>query len=223
MFKYLFTQSLPQHEYLFTEEVPQGKLLYRIFKEDSANLLQIARNFRELSTAPENRWNALCRNIGQLVIERYDITHRYLLGYSLKQSSIDLEDITKIVSSLDEIALFLHAYTKKFKQHKIKQLPAAIIPVAEAIELSVSEINMAVLNFENIRNSQQVREAIIGIHSFIKQADTIYQDAIAKQSETENNQLNTLKKREILSNLTVVKGNCNADESAMEGILLKSS
>ncbi|MBL7777935.1 MAG: DUF47 domain-containing protein [Chitinophagales bacterium] len=209
---------------LFSFLVPKDKNFFKLFEQSSGNLVEISRVFSEMVNAPIEKRSELLKKISDLEHVGDELTHQIFLELSTNFiTPFDREDISYLASSLDDIADYIHGSAKRFDLYRIGEASSSMKKLAEIIEHSAKEIQVAIINMKDMGNAVRVREAIVRINSLENHADDVFDTAIASLFETETNPVEVLKLKEILSNMETATDKCEDVANVIETIIVKNS
>lgn len=210
---------------IFTFLVPKNKQFFRHFAEDSANLVEMARAFNEMIQTPDlAKRQELIRKVAELENRGDEITHNIFveLGKNFI-TPIDREDIHTLATALDDIADYMHGTASRINLYKVQEFTLAMKNLADVIEKSVYEIDVAIRAMEGMKNQIRVREAIVRINSLENHADDIFDEAIARLFHEEKDAIALIKEKEILANMETATDKCEDVANVIESILVKNS
>ncbi len=210
---------------ILTFLVPKDKKFFALFAKDAANLVEISKALVEFvnSHSIEKRQENL-RRIHDLEHVGDNITHEIMTELSTNFiTPFDREDIHYLATSIDDIADYIYSAAKKIELYKIEEISPAIKKLAELIEKSCNEINVAVFDLRSLDNVVRIKEACVRINSLENHADDIYHGAIAELFDKETNAVTVIKYQDILIALETATDKCEDVANVIETILVKNS
>jgi predicted phosphate transport protein (TIGR00153 family) len=209
---------------IFSFLVPKDKSFFKLFTEASSNLVEISKVFSELISAPKERREELIKKISDLEHVGDEVTHRIFTELSTNFiTPFDREDISYLSSSLDDIVDHIHGSAKRIEAYKVQEIPPSFRKLAEIIEHSAKEIQVAVSNLQNMNNVVRIREAIVRINSLENHADDVFDTAIADLFDNEKDAIKIIKLKEILSSMETATDKCEDVANVIETIIVKNS
>jgi predicted phosphate transport protein (TIGR00153 family) len=210
---------------ILTFLVPKDKKFFALFAKDAANLVEISKALVEFvnSHSVDKRQENLKRII-DLEHVGDNITHEIMTELSTNFiTPFDREDIHYLATSIDDIADYIYSAAKKIELYKIEEISPAIKKLAELIERSCNEINVAVFDLRSLDNVVRIKEACVRINSLENHADDIYHGAIAELFDKETNAVKVIKHQDILIALETATDKCEDVANVIETILVKNS
>lgn len=209
---------------VFSFLVPKDKIFFQLFAKASSNLVELSAAMVELVNSPISSRNSYIKKIEELEHKGDEITHSIFTALSTNFiTPFDREDITYLASSLDDIADFIHGSAQRFEMYKIGECTSPMFKLAEIIDLSVKEINVAVQGLKDMNNTVRIRESIVRINSLENQADDVFDTAVADLFERENDAVKIMKVKEILANMETATDKCEDVANVIETIVVKNS
>lgn len=205
--------------------IPKDKKFFTLFAKSSENLVDIAKVFNQLlnTPAPDKRVD-LIKAIADLEHKGDTITHEIFTELSTNFiTPFDREDIHYLASSLDDIVDYIHGSAKRLELYKIDEYSLAMSQLAEVIERSAIEVNVAVSGLKSMDNIIRVKEAIVKINFLENQADDIFDGAIASLFSDEKDAIKLMKMKEVLSNMETATDKCEDVANVIETIIVKNS
>lgn len=203
---------------------PKSGKFFDSFSRSTKNLLAMSEKFKELLAADESARDGIVRQINDLEHVGDQITHH--LFTELSENFItpfDREDIHYLATSLDDVADFINGTASRISLYQLKEIDQVMHGLAGVLSRQIIEIDSAIQNLQNMKNAQRVREAIIRINDLENEADSIFDLAIARLFSEENNAIEIIKRKEILSVLETATDKCEDVANAIESILVKNS
>jgi predicted phosphate transport protein (TIGR00153 family) len=204
---------------------PKDKIFFVLFEKATANLIAISKALVEMVTTPSlDRRKELTREIERLEHVGDSITHETFHELSANFiTPYDREDIHYLISSIDNIADYVHGSSKRIELYKVETMTPAIIKLAELIEKCSIELHNAVCELKDMKNINKIKEACVRINSIENHADDIFDTAIAKLFEEEKNAIEIIKMKEVLLALETATDMCEDAANVLESILVKNA
>jgi predicted phosphate transport protein (TIGR00153 family) len=210
---------------ILTFLVPKDKTFFVLFAKASANVVEISKALTEYVNAHSaEKKQDLMRKIYELENVGDNITHEILTELSTNFiTPFDREDIHYLATSLDDIADFIYGAAKRMELYRIEENPEAFRKLAELIEKSANEINIAVFDLRSMDNIVRIKEACVRINSLENHADDIFHTAIADLFQKENDAKKLIIYQDILATLETATDKCEDVANVIETILVKNS
>jgi hypothetical protein len=151
-----------------------------------------------------------------------DLTHRIFteLGRNFI-TPFDREDIHYLASALDDICDYIYATTKKINFYRVNPNDMGIQKMADRIDQSATQIQIAVKELRNMRDMRKITDALVKVNSIENQADDIFDLSIERLFETEPDAKEVIKKREIYQVMEIVTDKCEDAANVIESIIIK--
>ncbi len=205
--------------------LPQEKKFFPLFEKASGNLYQTSQVLNTMlkETDFEKR-EALIREIEHLEHIGDNITHD--IYSELKTTFItpfDREDIHELASAIDDIVDYINGSAKRISLYKIIKINPAFIKLSELIINSANEINNAVIGLRNMKNVNKIKESCILINSNENLADEVFENAIANLFDEEQNAIEIIKIKEVLTSLETATDKCEDVANVIESIIVKNT
>lgn len=202
--------------------LPKDKKFFPLFAQGTENLVRGSKVLVELvNTTPDKR-KELVKEIESIEHTGDNITH--MIFNELSRNFItpfDREDMHKLASDIDDVLDFIHGSAKRIDLYKVTELSDSITMLADCILKGAIELNVAVKNLENLKNSNIIKESCVKINSLENHADDVFNMGIARLFEEEKDPINIIKIKEILSALETATDKCEDAANTIQTILVK--
>jgi predicted phosphate transport protein (TIGR00153 family) len=203
--------------------LPRDKSFYPLFEKAAANLKACAEQLTLVVTAtsPEQRIEHM-RQVEKLEHIGDEIAHEIFneLGRNFI-TPFDREDIHTLTSRIDDVLDYIHGASKRMELYKITNYSPEIVKLSQLILQSAVEINNAVFELRNLKNLRKITDACVRINSIENHADDIFDRAVARLFEEEQNALEVIKMKEILSALETATDKAEDVANVLESIIVK--
>ena len=205
--------------------VPKDRKFYPLFEQASANMLAISNVLVELMVSPTPEKRApLVRQIEKLEHVGDEITHTIFQEVSTTFiTPFDREDIQRLASALDDVIDNIHGSAKRIELYKMDPIHPSMIKLAELIQQSTTELNIAICSLRSMKNMVKVRESLVRVNSLENHADDIFDNAVARLFEEEKDAIEIIKVKEILSALETATDKCEDVANVLETVIVKHS
>jgi len=205
---------------LFT---PKDRVFYSLFEEVADSVGRMGKLMKEVVAEPDfDKRAAIISQVEDQEHINDDLTHRIFteLGRNFI-TPFDREDIHYLASSLDDICDYIFATAKKINFYKVNPNDMGIQKMADLIEQSAAQIQLAVKELRNMRNMRKITDALVKVNSIENQADDIFDLSIERLFETEPDAKEVIKKREIYQVMEIVTDKCEDAGNVIESIIIK--
>lgn len=203
--------------------MPKDRVFYQLFDKVAHDVYLMSKLLHELvSETDENKRSSIASRISELEHVNDETTHTILLELGRNFiTPFDREDIHYLTSSLDDIADYINASSKKIVFYKINPNDLGIQRMAELIVQSCQQVEIAVKLLSNMRNTVEINKALVTINSIENQADDVYDMSIDRLFNTEPDAKEVIKKREIYMVMETATDKCEDVANVIESILVK--
>jgi predicted phosphate transport protein (TIGR00153 family) len=206
--------------------LPKDKVFYNIFEQVGANLKEMSSNFHIALKEP----NIATRNKMLLALEdgehaNDDLTHKVFI--ELGQNFItpfDREDIHYLATSLDDVADYIYASSKKIVLYQVKEIDEYMIGMGRIVENSTHALAKALHELRNMKNLRAITESCVVINSFENEADDLLDKAVGNLFENSNiPAVEIIKLKEIYQDMEIITDKCEDAANVIESIIIKYS
>jgi uncharacterized protein len=204
---------------------PKDRVFFDLFEKVADNVALMSLKLREL--VAETDFDKRAAIISQIEhLEHENDSHTHSIFTELGRNFItpfDREDIHYLASALDDIADYIYASSKKINFYRVNPNDMGIQKLAELIEMSSTQVRIAVLELRNMKNMRQITEALVKINSIENQADDVFDMSIERLFATEPDAKEVIKKREIYQVMEIATDKCEDASNVIESIIIKYS
>lgn len=203
--------------------LPQDKVFYSIFEQVGSNLQEMAADFRNAieETDATKRIQKL-RVLEDLEHKNDEFTHKIFV--ELGQNFItpfDREDIHYLATSLDDVADYIYAASKKIINYQLKEVDSYMKEMVIVIQNSVNALAKALHELRNMKNLRAITEACVQINSFENQADDLLDEAIIHLFAANIDAIEVVKLKDIYQDMEVITDKCEDAANVIESIIIK--
>ena len=203
--------------------MPKDKVFYSLFEEAATTVAEMGALLKHMvSESNPDKRAAINLKIEDLEHVNDDLTHKIFteLGRNFI-TPFDREDIHYLANSLDDIADYINASSKKINFYRVNPNDVGIQKMAELIDQASEQICIAVKELRNMKQMKTITDALIKVNSIENQADDIFDMSIDRLFETEPDAKEVIKKREIYQAMEIVTDKCEDAADVIESILIK--
>ncbi len=210
---------------IFQYFVPKDKKFFPLFEQMSNNLVQMSKILVEAVDTDDLEARAkLYRSIEDMEHKCDEITHQVHLELGKNFiTPFDREDIHTLISSLDDVADFIHGASNRMQLYKVVKITDPIRELAELIHLATIDVAKAVHELRNLKNIRNITDSCVRINSAENKADYIFDTAVGHLFEFETNAIELIKYKEVLSAMETATDRCEDVANVLESILVKNA
>lgn len=202
--------------------MPTDKKFYNFFEESAQLIIKGADELNKLSSAQPGQREDIYRRIEELEHECDNVTHKvYDELNKTFVTPFDREDIHMLASELDDIMDFMDESSKRCLLYKLKEMPAPMIELIQILHKSVGEISRGVALLRHTNKFSELRMTLRKVHEYENQADTVYEQTLAKMFDEEKDAILVIKLKDIYGSLERATDKCEAVANVLETILIK--
>jgi len=153
-----------------------------------------------------------------------DITRKLLMALNgTFITPFDREDIHDLTNKMDDVVDYIHSASKRIHYYKLYSLPEEFVRVADLIHSSNKEIQSVLCNVKSINDFQKHIGSCERISEMESKVDDIYQEYLAYLFDQEENAIDLIKKRDILTILEKAIDKCDDIANIFTTIIIKMS
>ena len=199
---------------------PKDKVFHSLFEKITTNLVEMSQSFNEGMKDFDINDDSILRKMSDYEHKNDEFTHEIFveLGKNFI-TPFDREDIHHLATALDDIADFIYATTKYIYLYKSPQMKA-YAEFALLIQKACVQIQIAVANLKDIKNTAKIKEACIKINSIENIADDLLSDSLIQLFET-NDPIFIIKGKSVLNYLETVTDKAEDVANTIENIIVK--
>ena len=203
--------------------LPKDKVFYSIFEQVGANLKEMGAAFKAAieEENPTKRIQML-RALEDLEHKNDEFTHKIFI--ELGQNFItpfDREDIHYLATSLDDVADYIYAASKKMVNYQVKEIDQYMKDMVIVIQNSIGALSKALHELRNMKNLRAITEACVQINSFENQADDLLDNAIIRLFAQSTDAIELVKLKDIYQDMEIITDKCEDAANVIESIIIK--
>ena len=203
--------------------LPKDKVFYSIFEQVGANLKEMGAAFKAAieEENPTKRIQML-RALEDLEHKDDEFTHKIFI--ELGQNFItpfDREDIHYLATSLDDVADYIYAASKKMVNYQVKEIDQYMKDMVIVIQNSIGALSKALHELRNMKNLRAITEACVQINSFENQADDLLDNAIIRLFAQSTDAIELVKLKDIYQDMEIITDKCEDAANVIESIIIK--
>ena len=204
--------------------LPKDKVFYDIFENIVANLKEMGSTLKKALNEddPIKRRNLLeALEEGEHKNDEY--THQIFveLGKNFI-TPFDREDIHYLATSLDDIADYIYASSKKILNYNLSENDEYMKDLGEISQKSIKILADAVIKLRSMKNVSQIKQDCVLINSLENDADDVLDKAIIHLfSNNEKSAIDIIKLKDVYEDLEVISDKCEDASNVIESIIIK--
>ncbi len=203
--------------------LPKDKVFYEVFENIVVNLKEM---ITQLKTALDEkdvptRFKML-ESIEHGEHKNDEYTHQIFVELSRNFiTPFDREDIHYLATSLDDIADYMHAATKKILTYNVETTDQYMKDLVDISEKSIVTLADAVNKLRSMKNISQIKHDCVLINSLENQADDVLDSAILNLFAKNSDPIQIIKLKDIYQDLEVISDKCEDASNVIESIIIK--
>ncbi len=203
--------------------LPKDKVFYSIFEQVGANLKEMAAAFQvAIEENDPTKRTQLLRSLENGEHKNDELTHKIFV--ELGQNFItpfDREDIHYLATSLDDVADFIYASSKKMLNYQVKEMDGFMRDMCAIIKSSIHALDKALHELRNMKNLRAITEACVQINSLENQADDLLDEGIIRIFASNMDALEIVKLKDIYQDMEIITDKCEDAANVIETIIIK--
>ncbi len=203
--------------------LPKDKVFYSIFEQVGANLQEMGNAFRAaIEETNETKRTQMLRALEDGEHKNDDLTHKIFV--ELGQNFItpfDREDIHYLATSLDDVADFIYASSKKMVNYQVRNIDNYMREMVIVIQNAIVALDKALHELRNMKNLRAITEACVLINSLENQADDLLDNAIINLFASSTDAIELVKLKDIYQDMEIITDKCEDAANVIESIIIK--
>lgn len=219
----IYTFQTMELDRIFSFLVPKDHKFFPLLIEVADNLIVASDLLVQLFSEPnpDKRLNYLNR-IKEVEHHGDDLT-RALMN-ELNGTFItpfEREDIHVLVDNMDSIVDLIYSASKRISMYKLAIFPKEFLQIATIIRSAVLEIQLVLRNVKSVNDFKLYLDSCTRLSDMETEVDDIYQSYLANLFESENNAIELIKKRDILTALEKAIDKCDDVGNVFSTLIVK--
>lgn len=203
--------------------LPKDKVFYSIFEQIGTNLKEMGAAFRAaIEETDVTKRTQMLRALEDGEHRNDEFTHKIFV--ELGQNFItpfDREDIHYLATSLDDVADFIYASSKKMVNYQVREIDVFMKDMVIVIQNSIGALDRALHELRNMKNLRAITEACVLINSLENQADDLLDNAIIKLFASSTDAIELVKLKDIYQDMEIITDKCEDAANVIESIIIK--
>ncbi len=203
--------------------LPKDKIFYDIFENIAANLKEMGSTLKKaMNESDPVKRTSLLRSIEDGEHTNDEFTHQIFveLGKNFI-TPFDREDIHYLATSLDDIADYIYASSKKILNYNITENDEYMREMAEISQKSIKTLADAVVKLRSMKNISQIKQDCVLINSLENDADDVLEKAIINLFSNVTDPIKVVKLKDVYEDLEVISDKCEDASNVIESIIIK--
>lgn len=222
--QYLITQPTKIMNNIIRLFLPKDRVFYDIFENIVANLKEMGSGLKKaLHEDDFNKRTELLKGLEDGEHKNDEYTHQIFIELSKNFiTPFDREDIHHLATSLDDIADYIYASSKKILNYKVEKNDVYMKELAEINQKSIKALANAVTKLRNMKNISQIKQECVIINSLENDADEVLDNAIINLFSNKDMQaIDIIKLKDVYEDLEVISDKCEDASNVIESIIIK--
>ncbi len=204
--------------------MPRNDVFFGFFEKTVDNLASTTELLKKLPATPGAELGALVKAIEDLEHRGDSITHDIMAELNgTFITPFDREDIHRLASSIDDILDNINGSAVRFKLYRLRECPPDMVKLITILDRSVRELQRGVHMMRDLKKGPGIAEVLKKVNECENEADTVFEEAVAKLFELEKDPILIIKLKEIYVSLETATDKCEDAANVIEGLLIKNS
>ncbi|TDS64369.1 DUF47 domain-containing protein [Myroides indicus] len=209
---------------IFQFLVPKDKVFYPLFEQAASKIRTLSQTLNEAVNAPAKEREKMLKEVEVLKqdIEAIAQKTRVELGRNFI-TPFDREDIHALISAVDDVADNLSDAASRMRLYQIDKVTKPLRKLTEANLEACNEVSRGLLGLNSMKNLPALAEVCKNISRLERKADKVFDKAVADIFENENDAIEIIKYKEIMTALETATDSCREVANILETITVKYS
>lgn len=204
--------------------VPKDKIFFPLFSKLVDKLEELANMLHETVNLSKNERLANFNKIDSIAESIENLSHTINLELSKNFiTPFDREDIHSLVTSIDDVSKNLQGASSRIRLYHVEKLTKSIRKLTEINLEACVLIKHSVNDIRDPKNFSKIKNSIKQINKLESKSDSVFDKAVAEIFENEQDAINVIKYKEVLSTLETATDKCKNVSRILESIVVKHS
>ena len=208
---------------IFGFMVPKDRTFFPLFNDAADNLVLaselLIKLVRELDL---NKRQEYMRQIKDVEHIGDDISRKLLNELNgTFITPFDREDIHQLIGKMDDVVDHINSSSKRINLYKLSPIPEEFVWIADRIHSANKEIQNVLRSVRSVNDFKSHHLSIEKISEFESEVDDIYQEYLSKLFDQEDNAIDLIKKRDILTSLEKAIDKCDDVGNIFSTLIIK--
>lgn len=208
---------------IFSFLVPKDRKFFPLFNKTADNLVEASELLIKLvrETNFDKRFE-YTKAIKEAELEGDKLTRNMLNELNgTFITPFDREDIHNLVNKMDSVVDYINAASKRIHLYKLTTFPDEFVLIADLILVANKEIQHVLRNVKNVNDFKLYSNSCDKISKLESQVDDIYQSYLTELFEQEENAIDLIRKRDILTALEKAIDKCDDVANIFSTLIVK--
>jgi uncharacterized protein len=203
--------------------LPKDKVFYDIFENIAGNLKDMGSTLRKaMNETDASKRISLLKTLEDGEHRNDEYTHQIFIELSKNFiTPFDREDIHYLATSLDDIADYMYASSKKILNYNVTETDEFMKELAETNHKSIKALSDAILKLRSMKNVSQIKQDCVLINSLENTADDILDRAIIQLFSSEKSPVDIIKLKDVYEDMEMISDKCEDASNVIESIIIK--
>jgi predicted phosphate transport protein (TIGR00153 family) len=203
--------------------LPKDKIFYDIFENIAINLKEMGSILKKaMNETDQIKRTNLLKSIEDGEHTNDEYTHQIFIELGKNFiTPFDREDIHYLATSLDDIADYIYASSKKILNYNITENDEYMKEMAEISHKSIKALADAVVKLRSMKNISQIKQDCVLINSLENAADDTLDRAIINLFSNVTDPIKIVKLKDVYEDLEVISDKCEDASNVIESIIIK--
>jgi predicted phosphate transport protein (TIGR00153 family) len=199
-------------------------VFYPLFEQAASKIRILSQTLNEAVNAPAKEREKMLKEVEVLKqdIEAIAQKTRVELGRNFI-TPFDREDIHALISAVDDVADNLSDAASRMRLYQIDKVTKPLRKLTEANLEACNEVSRGLLGLNSMKNLPALAEVCKNISRLERKADKVFDKAVADIFENENDAIEIIKYKEIMTALETATDSCREVANILETITVKYS
>jgi predicted phosphate transport protein (TIGR00153 family) len=195
-----------------------------LFEQAASKIRILSQTLNEAVNAPAKEREKMLKEVEVLKqdIEAIAQKTRVELGRNFI-TPFDREDIHALISAVDDVADNLSDAASRMRLYQIDKVTKPLRKLTEANLEACNEVSRGLLGLNSMKNLPALAEVCKNISRLERKADKVFDKAVADIFENENDAIEIIKYKEIMTALETATDSCREVANILETITVKYS
>lgn len=203
--------------------LPKDKVFYDIFENIAGNLKDMGSTLKKaMNEVDPTKRMTLLKSLEDGEHRNDEYTHQIFIELSKNFiTPFDREDIHYLATSLDDIADFMYAASKKILNYNVSESDEYMKEMAEINQKSIKALADAIMKLRSMKNISQIKQDCVLINSLENAADDALDRAIINLFSSEKNPVDVIKLKDVYEDMEMISDKCEDASNVIESIIIK--
>lgn len=184
--------------------------------EGSQALVQMLEHFGD-APAKVRRIKDIEHKADEITHHTVEMLHRTFI------TPIDRDQIHQLITLMDDVVDYIDGCARRIILYGVTEIPADLVELAKVLHHSTLELQKAVKDLRDLRNSKHIVKACIEINKLENDGDAIRDSAIARLFKEEKDAIRVIVWKEIYESVETAIDRCEDVANIIEGVVLENA